>query len=280
MLYLRKTRETHLIHKVAFAGLSYIHEREYSRVFLTMTNATSNHLTALLFLQCFVDIFQASCSSLATPSRSYTQALTRLLFQFSRKLSPTAEMRLIEQGAVFALSPEWSLRAFAETDPRNDGCEEYFYGFASAAAAAQKASPEKAPTRVISVCVTCYNEESDDLVRTLTSLKSLRIPPRSVLETLIVIDGVLMMSASMKEYIDSMFGTNIARNGTTPGEDIFDTCTFAETITVEPSDRTSSQENQGVFGLSMAIKKNNQGKVNSHKWWLGKAYATNEYCYE
>jgi cellulose synthase/poly-beta-1,6-N-acetylglucosamine synthase-like glycosyltransferase len=131
----------------------------------------------------------------------------------------------------------------------------------------------KSRTTVISVCMPCFNEDTNSLERTLESLRTQILPEQHVMEVLVVMDGVEKMSKSMRVCVQSTFGLS------TCCADDDDTCKtlnpfkrlpLAETVIVEPlNDRTEVKDRCGFGSISLVLKKNNQRKVNSHMWWLG-----------
>jgi cellulose synthase/poly-beta-1,6-N-acetylglucosamine synthase-like glycosyltransferase len=128
-------------------------------------------------------------------------------------------------------------------------------------------------TTVISVCIPCFNEDANSLERTLESLKAQKLPKQHAMEVLVVMDGIGKMSESMRVYIQSSFGLSICMaddDGSGRTQDPFKRLPSAETVIVEPLNDQIGDTDRGGFGsISLALKKNNQGKVNSHMWWLG-----------
>jgi cellulose synthase/poly-beta-1,6-N-acetylglucosamine synthase-like glycosyltransferase len=162
----------------------------------------------------------------------------------------------------------WLVQGFSEVIPLGE--ETYFRATASKYGTKfdeeLSIEPSSTKTRVVSVCIPCFNEEASALERTLKSLRAQKIPPGHVLEILIVMDGVQKMSKSMHTYLHTLFGLRQDTETDNPFHQLPD----AETIVVESIDSNTVHDNHGRGdGVSLILKRNNQRKVNSQMWWLG-----------
>jgi len=165
----------------------------------------------------------------------------------------------------------WHVGGFDELEPKEG--KTYFPVLFNGA---QQTPPGR---RIISIAIPCYNEDAENLRRTIESLKCQILPPQFQLEVLVAMDGTEQMSASMKVYIEELFGISTTSNG--KGWGIFDQFPSSSAIIVEPLDfsrfsnvnidnevttnKVTTNEN---INLSLVIKRTNRRKVNSQMWWL------------
>lgn len=127
-----------------------------------------------------------------------------------------------------------------------------------------------AATRVVSVCIPCYNEESESLERTIESLKSQKLPKGVLLEVVVVLDGVVQLSSSMAEYICTLFGISFDIDSP---KNPFHRLEKGNVVVVE----STSPENELGGRMALLSKRKNKRKVNSHMWWL-RAHAESAAC--
>lgn len=165
---------------------------------------------------------------------------------------------------IDAKGNSWYLSGYSEIIPssNNDPSSMYFPYLA-------ERRHSLSSQRVISVCIPCYNEGKEALGRTIASLHSLKIPPGFYLEVAVITDGMERMSPSMKSYLNDLFGVLGDKTDNEEADYFLDELSLfsgdIETIMVE---RASINAQDGV-SLSLILKRNNHGKVNSHMWWLG-----------
>jgi len=141
-------------------------------------------------------------------------------------------------------SSSWLVQGFPEARPTDEGT--YFRALALKYSEAKfdellGMNPSRG-SRLISVCIPCFNKEDNALKHTLDSLQAQRIPSTYTFEIVIVMDGMAKMSESMHAYLNTLFGGIL---GHIDGEDdIFNRLPAAESIVVETIHLHSSEPRQ------------------------------------
>jgi len=166
---------------------------------------------------------------------------------------------------------KWNMTAYKSYEPHPD--MNYFPGLSWQAEGMEC-------RQVISGIIPCFNEGGDELHRTIQGLSSQYMHAGWRVESVIVMDGVDHMDASMAEYLDTMFG--VAVNSKDPKKDPFVMLPEAETIIIHAADQANCQRRIRVCsnssgGFSLVLKRTNRRKANSQMWWLG-AHAVSIKC--
>ena len=126
--------------------------------------------------------------------------------------------------------------------------------------------------KVVSAIIPCYNEEGNDLKRTLRGLSRQRMPPGWKIECVIVMDGLGAISNSMALVLQDMFGVDFSSSDETLNP--FLRMKGTQTVIIHASDEVSADKRRPVVenqkgGFSLVVKQNNHRKANSQQWWLG-----------
>lgn len=142
------------------------------------------------------------------------------------------------------------LTFFEETEP----CVAWSQGYFPSLTQLAKELPHH---RVISVIIPLYNEKGFVLERTIASLQAQELPKNFVLDVIIITDGMGSMDSSMKEYIGSVFDFEVSET------------MFPDGMGIAIIDAAPAPVPDGsISSLSLVLKQENHGKVNSQMWWI------------